>query len=196
MKILRTTRLGLAVATALAVAACSDASRDQLAPSAPSLSAGRSGKSSKPVDRDDALQRDITRSVTVTNAGGKIEIPEAGLKVRIPSNALPAGQRSLTITVTAFAGNDYAYEFEPSGTQFRQPLAFEQQLGDASLRSVVRNVLQPPVVAYFKSRQDIDRASGLVVTLEDLLTNLDLSRHAVKAEVWHFSGYVVAWGQR
>jgi hypothetical protein len=191
----RTISAILFTGAALLATACADTTRDQLAPSTPSMAAGLLARSSKPVERGTPVRQDLTRSVTVTNSGGTLEIPEVGLKVSIPSNALPAGQTSLTISVTAFAGNQYAYEFAPSGTQFRRPLKFEQQLDDASLRDLLAHLLNPPVVAYFKSRQDINPLTGVVVTLENLLTSLDLSGRSVKADLWHFSGYVVAWGR-
>jgi hypothetical protein len=189
----RTARLLLASVAALAAAACSES--PQLGPSAtPRFAASLTAKTSPVMHRGQAqaLAQDITRSFTVTQKGSTIEIPETGLKVKVPSNALPAGMSSMTITVTAFGGDQFGYEFEPSGVTFRQPLRFEQEIGNVGL---LASLFNRPVVEYFKSRSDIDAVSGTVQTFEDLLTDLDLSGHTVKADVWHFSGYIVAWGR-
>lgn len=188
----RTTRWVLASLAAFA-AACSDAPQPQLSPSTVSFEASKSGKTSGAVERDSPLATDIVRSFTVDRHGGKLEIPETGLKLVVPSNALPSGTDSLTITVTAFAGDQIAYDFEPSGTTFRQPLRFEQEIGKQKQRASEQ---EQPVVSYFKARQDIDSVTGAVVTFEDLLTNLDVSKGEVKADIWHFSGYIVAWGRK
>lgn len=177
---------------AASAAACTDVPQRQLTPEPASLSPSKLGKQGKAVQRDVALTEDIVRSVTVDRRGGKLEIPETGLKIEIPSNAIPADVDKLTITVTALAGQQMAYEFEPSGTTFRQPLRFEQKIDRQTLLSILLN---PPVVAYFKSRADIDPLTGAIVTFEDLLTNLDFTKDKVKADVWHFSGYIVAWGK-
>jgi hypothetical protein len=188
----RSIRLVLSVAT-LVAAACSESPDTRLSPATHALSASKTGTKSKTAGRGSALPTDIARSVTVDRRGGKLEIREAGLKLTIPPNALPSGLTSLTIKVTAMAGDQYAYEFEPSGTTFTQPLKFEQDIGDLNLSPLAQG---SPTVSYFKSRDDISNNGNNVVTFEDLLTSFDLSGHKVKADVWHFSGYIVCWGRK
>jgi hypothetical protein len=186
----------LLAGAALLAAACSDApNKSQLAPQSPVLSAGRLGILQGTVSRRTPLTADIQRTVVVTNAGGRIDMPEAGLLVTVPSNALPAGQSELRITVTAFKGSQVAYEFEPAGTVFRRPLQFEQNLNVLTLDSRLLATLLPHV-SYFRSRSDLQPALSLATTYEDLTTTLSgLLSGKAKADIWHFSGYVVAWGR-
>ncbi len=57
--------------------------------------------------------------------GGSIEIPQPGLRITVPANALPS---DMTITVTAVPGRILAYEFAPHGVVFLKPLTFSQDL--------------------------------------------------------------------
>lgn len=191
----RTTRLALTALAAL-LAACSDAPQEhsQFAPQQPALASGVLPVVEQAVSRRVPLAKDITVSLLVGTNGGRLEIPAAGLRVDVPSNALPRGSAPVLLKVTAFAGSQIAYDFEPSGTKFVQPLRFEQDLNALALNMALLRT-QLPSISYFKSRSDLDAAAGTVRTYEDLLTSFDLSGHTVKADIWHFSGYVVAWGR-
>ena len=189
-----TSRVLLASLVALA-AACSDASQQsQPSPNVPRLSSGTIPLLSQTLARRQALRTDVVRTIVVGSNGGRIEIPEDGLRVDIPSNALPKGRGSVSVKVTALAGSQLAYEFEPTGTTFTQPLRFEQDLNSLTLTSSLLGRLLPSV-SYFKSRSDLNASNGVARTYEELLTAFDLSGHTLKAEIWHFSGYVVSWGR-
>ena len=191
----RTARVLLASVVALAAAACSESTHSQFSPNVPQLRASLVGKTSVAMQRGQTVPQDIVRSFTVTQKGANLEIPETGLKIQVPGNALPANTASMTITVTALGGSQFGYDFEPSGVTFRKPLRFEQDLGSsAGLLAALQGQSKKLVVAYFKSRSDIDPKSGTVQTFEDLSTTIDISGHTAKADVWHFSGYIVAWG--
>lgn len=182
-----------ALAVATAVAACDKGVEQQLAPAPMALSAGKTPKVVRSIGRPHPLAQDITKSVTVGTNGGTLEIKEAGLKLTIPSHALPLGTTSMTISVTAYAGSQFAYEFEPSGTVFMRPLEFEQDVAGVNITGSLVEQILGPKVQYFRSRADLDPIHGLATTLEDLLTITDVSTKKVKANVWHFSGYMVAW---
>ena len=118
----RTARVLLASVVALAAAACSESTHSQFSPNVPKLAASLVGKTTTSMQRSKPVAQDLIRSFTVTQKGGNFEIPETGLKVKVPGDALPAGTTSMTITVTAFGGSQFGYDFEPSGVTFRKPL--------------------------------------------------------------------------
>lgn len=186
----------LLAALAAFTAACSDApQQSQLSPELPRLTSGILPVLQLTPTRRTPIASDIKKSITLRgDAGGTIEIPEAGLRVDIPSGALPKSNGSTTITVTAYAGSQIAYEFEPAGTKFLRPAQFQQDLNSLTLTSSLLGRLLPSV-SYFKTRTDLDPSSAVARTYENLLTSFDLSGHTMKADIWHFSGYVVAWGR-
>jgi hypothetical protein len=192
----RTTRHALTALAALLAAACSDAPQQhsQFAPQAPALASGVLPVVEQAVYRRVPLAKDMTASLLVGSNGGRLEIPAAGLRVDVPSNALPRGSAPVMLKVTAYAGSQIAYDFEPSGTKFVQPLRFQQDLNFLALNPSLLGT-QLPSISYFKTRSDLDASTGTVRTYESLLTSFDLSGHTVKADIWHFSGYVVAWGR-
>jgi hypothetical protein len=195
MRSLRSTRVVLAAMVAMAATACSDApQQSQLSPQAPALASSRTATFEATVQRRTPLATDITRSIVVSDNGGTIEIPEAGLRVDVPSGALPKSAGTIRISVTAFAGSQLAYEFSPAGTQFVRPLRFQQDLNYVTLDPRMLSKSRPSI-SYFKSRSDLDETQGVAATYESLFSSFDLSGHTVKADVWHFSGYVVAWGR-
>ncbi len=178
----------LAVVAAATLAACSDASEQQLAPQPAALSASLLPRIVASVSRGTPLDADVVTSATVTNAGGTITVPEAGLTLKVPANALPAGTSSMTIRVTAFKGSQYAYDFAPSGVVFRQPLSFEQQIDGLPIQALLG-----AHVGYFKSRADLNPAAGLATTYESLPLALDILGLKIRAKIWHFSGYIAEW---
>ncbi|WP_148306393.1 hypothetical protein [Gemmatirosa kalamazoonensis] len=189
---LRTARLAVVAAAVVALGACDDASRTQLSPSIPSLSSSSTAVRVATVQRRTPLGDDVTRRVVVDRNGAVIRLDAAGLKVKVPSNALPAGTESLEITVTAIAGSQFAYEFEPSGATFTRPLEIEQDIRDAVVDGHDGG---SPIVSYFKTRSDVDAAAGTANSFEDLNTSMDVRGHKLRTDIWHFSGYIVSWGR-
>lgn len=142
------------------------------------------------LERDSALMQPIVRSFTFTRSGGKIEIPETGLRVDIPTDAIPGS--TLTITVTALPGKSVAYDFQPHGTQFKKALTFRQDLEGTSWdHSDFRGTLNG---GYFKDAAQLDLLSG-VAALDELFP-ITIKTHEVRFDINHFSGYMVSSGRR
>ena len=189
-----TTRLVLAGLAVLAAAACADTNSSDLTPRTPSLSAGSVAKVKKAAGRKVPVTRSFTRSIDVDHKGGEIKIDEVGFRLTVPKQAIRPQDGTIHMSVTVLAGSQVAYEFEPSGITFQRPLEFEQDLND--IAGDVKSSTVVPEVSYFKSKQDLDPVNGTARTYEDIATGLDLSGHTLKADVWHFSGYIVSWGRR
>jgi hypothetical protein len=174
-------------------AACSDLQESPLAPG------GAAGDQSAEtltgvsvLQRLQPLDEAITATARVGRSGGKIEIPEAGLRVRIPSDALDLeGKETIDITVTALAGSDVAYTFEPHGLTFREAITVEQDSrvtteGKHPDKSVIEG-------AYFRDPSLLHEGSALVSEFRP--TNFDVRGHKVSWPVEHFSGYLLASGR-
>ena len=143
----------------------------------------------KVLTRDVAVPA-ITRSFTFTRAGGSINIPEAGLIVDVPAEAIPTS--SLTITVTVLPGKSIAYDFQPHGTQFRRPLTFRQELNGTSWdASTFRGTLNG---GYFKNTAQVDLLRGLA--LVDEILPITVRLHEARFNINHFSGYMVSSGRQ
>ena len=132
------------------------------------------------------LLADISSSATIGPDGGTITIPAAGVRVDVPKNAVIV---PTTITVTAIAGTNVAYEFEPAGTVFNKRLIVSQ---DLSLTTILPTITGTSFTgAYFRSRDELtSTGSALVHELEP--TTVDLTSLMVRFTVGHFSGYIVA----
>ncbi len=152
-----------------------------------------------PVDvlqRTTPLARDITVSAAIGKSGGTIEIREAGLKFIVPSNALvpPSRQKTVTITVTALAGDEIAYTFQPHGLQFREPVRIEQEFRGTTAEGN-RSLLEGVEGAYFPSVTDLDAVSGVASVMEFRPTSVDVTGSKIKFTTDHFSGYLIASGR-
>lgn len=136
------------------------------------------------------LQTAVTRSVLVTRSqGGELRIPETGLRLTIPANAIP--RDTMTITVTALAGRAVAYEFQPHGTKFAKPLTFSQ---DLSVTSWLTSLLRPQLSGgYFKDASQVNTETGVSVINEELVARINGTR--VDFDISHFSGYMVSTGR-
>ncbi len=139
--------------------------------------------------RTTPLPGTITRSVLVTQAGGKLTIPEAGLTVTIPANALPQSQ--MVITATALPGRLAAYDFQPHGTRFRAPLRVQQSLAGSNYSSTAGMRLEG---GYFANIGQLDFVGGNA-SLDEVLPATQAGSVA-SFGVSHFSGYIMATGRR
>jgi hypothetical protein len=142
------------------------------------------------VTRNTPLASPVSVSKTIGALGGTISIPGAGLKVIVPPLSLISPK---TITVTAIAGNQVAYEFEPHGTQFLVPLLVSQNLTGTSAYN--GGLLQLGLRgAYFANTSDLNPGAGTALVSELLGVALNLSAKTATFPVFHFSGYLVATG--
>jgi hypothetical protein len=140
------------------------------------------------VTRSTPLAKDITVSAVIGSKGGTITIPDAGLTLIVPANAV---SKNTTFTATAVAGRLVAYEFEPHGTTFAVPLQFQQDLKKTSLLSTLTAPLMRG--AYFTDRSKLNQSLGGALVTELLPATLDLLRSRVSFPIKHFSGYLVSW---
>ena len=134
------------------------------------------------------LAQDITVSKVIGTAGGTISIPEAGFKLIVPSGAVSS---NTTFTVTALAGNMYAYEFGPHGMKFAKPLTFVQNVG------LVGGLLSSlgPKGGYFADRSALDYTNSTATVSETIPAVYNLLNGTITFSVAHFSGYMVSSGK-
>ncbi|MGV3710222.1 MAG: hypothetical protein ACO1Q7_15410 [Gemmatimonas sp.] len=192
-----------AAATVFAAACSSDSITTPAAPRGPNFeqSAYRSIKAPiggvvkllYPMDaltRDVPLAQPITQSFTFDKRGGRIEIRETGLRVDVPSGAIPGN--SLTITVTAIPGDAIAYDFQPHGTVFLKPLKFQQELKATSWEHA--DFRGTVLGGYFEDEEQLRILPGLTL-LDELYPVLIDSKRAT-FDIKHFSGYMVSGGRQ
>jgi hypothetical protein len=140
----------------------------------------------RPLTRRAPLRSDLTASANIGPAGGTLRLPQAGFTLTVPAGAVAA----LThFSVTALAGSDVAYEFEPHGTVFGRPLSAVQELR-GTRRALIQSTLK---AGYFADRSALSvRGVGTMVS-EQIAGALDPRRNAFRWPIQHFSGYIVAW---
>lgn len=141
------------------------------------------------VTRDTPLASAVTASATIGAFGGSITVPGTGLKVVVPPFAVTS---PTTITVTALAGSQVAYEFEPHGKQFLVPLLVTQNLVGTSAYSGGLITNHTLFGGYFASTSDLNPSAGTGIVSEILGVALNLTAKTATFPVFHFSGYLVA----
>ncbi len=182
-----------AVAIALSLTGCGN-SDSPIAPTqpkaAPTTAPSRSlsllaPKTITPLQRLTPLTSDITVSKTIGILGGAIAIPQAGVSIIVPPLALSSAK---TIKVTAMAGSNVAYEFEPHGIRFTTPLVMTQDLSKTQARTGGLVNALSLVGGYFPD-------SSQPTTVTELLSlNVSLLNQVGVMTIWHFSGYIIAGG--
>ena len=175
---------------ALALCACGDTS------SAPPTPASRSTLPSKTLlsqpthvkvlQRTTPLANPVTVSKVIGVFGGTLSLPSAGLTVIVPPGAVFS---PTTISVTALAGSNVAYEFSPHGTQFLVPLIATQNLLVTQTSGL--NLLNF-FAGYYQSPADL--GNGTATITEALQLNIGLLNTISVFNINHFSGYIIATG--
>ncbi|MEO6445544.1 MAG: hypothetical protein ABIZ91_19925 [Gemmatimonadaceae bacterium] len=144
----------------------------------------------------DVLQRltpitgNVTVSMTLGQLGGQIKLPEAGLSVEVPEGAF--NSRTLTITVTALAGTNVAYEFEPHGIVFQKPLRVTQSLKGTNLYKLASTA--GVEAAYYADPMQV--VTGKAKVNEFRPSRVDVTNSKLEYTVGHFSGYLVSSGRQ
>lgn len=187
--------LTFAVAAALTISAC--ATDNSTAPSAMTpppaasnsllgglLGAPAQAKTREPLLRINPLPSSQTASAKIGILGGVLSLPGAGLTVVVPPLALLS---PTTITVSALAGSNVAYEFSPHGLKFAVPLVVTQDL------KVTRTT--PELLGLGLSLGYFPDASRVTSVTELLSVNVDLLGLTAVSTVWHFSGYIYVSGR-
>jgi hypothetical protein len=144
------------------------------------------------VTRNAALETAQSTSATIGVLGGQMSLPGTGLTLIIPALALTA---PTTITVTAVAGSEVAYEFEPHGLQFNVPLIVRQSLDGTSAsqqHGVIPGVLYG---GYFADPSGLDQLTGTALVDEVLRVSIDRVLGMATFSVSHFSGYLLGTGE-
>lgn len=129
---------------------------------------------------------EASASKVIGAAGGTITAP-GGLTLVVPKGAVSA---NTTFKVTRLAGNIVAYEFEPHGTTFAEPLTITQSTAGTNFNSF----LLAPLVrgAYFADKGLLDQLAGTALVNELRAATVDRNRTTVTFTVNHFSGYMVS----
>ncbi|HVX39690.1 MAG TPA: hypothetical protein VHB25_08965 [Gemmatimonadaceae bacterium] len=138
-----------------------------------------------PLQRTSPLPAPLSTSATLGILGGTLSIPGAGITVVVPPLALSG---PTTISVTALAGSNVAYEFAPHGIRFHVPLVVTQNLANTQATSSLLNPLSM-FVGYFPD------ASNVTSVTELLSLGVNLLNQTATFNVWHFSGYIIATGR-
>jgi hypothetical protein len=190
----------LAVALSALAAGCAE----QQLPSEPavaslSTSAGTSvlndAETVSVLKRNAPIQR-LSASAEIGRMGGTIEIKEAGLRVVFPRNAVQLkGRSTVTITVTALEGDLVAYEFQPHGLVFSQPVSVLQ---DSRFTTANRHssFLASVKGAYVPELGHLDARNATAPVTEYRPTEIDLVGNRIRFTVDHFSGYIVSSGRQ
>ncbi|HET7233382.1 MAG TPA: hypothetical protein VFJ16_25445 [Longimicrobium sp.] len=131
------------------------------------------------------LTATYSAGATIGVAGGTLRIPAAGVTVTFPSGAVAA---PTFIQVTAPAGGNVAYQFEPHGITFQKPVVITQDLG---LTQLVQNLLLASSLegAYFSS--DTQLGAGTALVQEEIPATVDVLQLRMTFPIRHFSGYAV-----
>ncbi len=136
------------------------------------------------------LRASVSTSMQIGPKGGTIELKQTGLKIIVPKGAVLL---NTTIRVTALAGSAVAYDFQPHGSRFLQPLRLEQELKPIAWQKVDPRTLE---VGYFASPSLLAPLDGVALVSEFLPLDLDITGSKAKFNVCHFSGYMVASGRK
>lgn len=208
-RLLRNSFRALTLACSIAVvAACSNDSASPVAPTTPTVAAAQVGSQTATPGLLDGLlggvlgtvngltgnvlnilgrglfpvSHDITVSKVIGKAGGTITIDAAGVQLVVPAGAVDT---NVVFSVTAMAGNSVAYQFEPHGMTFKQPLLLKQ--------SVLRTLWLPGLPiggGYFKDDAQVD-TEGKKAIVDEVLP-AQLQGLSITMKLWHFSGYLVS----
>ena len=140
--------------------------------------------------RTRSIRINRTNHFRIDPRGGWYSIPEAGLYIFVPANAV---SEPLTISAKALTGDLMAYEFGPHGTKFNVPLQMYQDLDLAHITA--HTDLSKFEVGYFADENTLDYRTDKVSVNEFIPTGIVFQGRAVRFEVSHFSGYVIATGR-
>lgn len=142
-----------------------------------------------PVERATPLAQDLSWSFIAGPNGGSSSNAATGLAISIPSGALAD---DVTITVTALAGSDVAYRFEPHGLLFSRSAYLTQDLTKTTADLLSGLTLSG---AYF-STDTLELSSGGLALVSEVIGALvnPLTRTAT-FPIGHFSGYILASGR-
>ena len=142
------------------------------------------------------LAHAVVVTKTIPDGGGKIDVPGTDFSLEIPKGAFEG--KSMTFTITAYAGKVIAYDFEPHGTVFLKPLKATQHLA----KTTWKNLSQLPgysyndwAGAYFADYSQVDDVVGNATVNELLPCLIDWKGGTLTFYIPHFSGYMISTGR-
>jgi hypothetical protein len=130
-----------------------------------------------------------TVSAVIGSAGGSLAIPN-GLRLTVPQGAVTT---NVTFSITRRPGSVVAYDFQPHGIKFAQPLTVQHPTAGTTFFQLA----DPSAVqgAYFMDASRINASMGTAVVNEFRPTILSADRSAIAFTVAHFSGYIMTTGR-
>jgi ZU5 domain len=138
------------------------------------------------LQRTAPLPRTRTASATIDADGGTIAIPEAGFRIDFPAGAV---SEPVEVSVTAPAGRNVAYEFQPHGLRFARSPVITQELrgttvyGNVAARARLEGAYSPSLLGLLGS---------LLRISETRPTTVQVDTWQMRWNVEHFSGYVAS----
>lgn len=140
------------------------------------------------------LAQDVSQTAVIGPAGGTIRIAAAGVTVEFPPGAVRA---RTSVTMTAKAGWDVAYEFAPHGITFAAPVMVQQDLTRTQARSA-RDAAKVQAGYYPENFGGLFLDKGQSIARVSELRSVDLdyplNPHAARFYIYHFSGYLMSSG--
>jgi hypothetical protein len=142
------------------------------------------------------LASDLTASATIGPNGGSIVIQAAGGKIDIPAGAL---SEPTVITMTAIAGPNVAYEFQPHGLTFAAPVKLQQTI-KGTWAEMYPALLKGMHGSYYgQASLDsawVDPGKYFAKIDENEIGYVESNASQIKFYINHFSGYAVSCGDR
>jgi hypothetical protein len=122
-----------------------------------------------------------------------VPIPSAGFALWIPKGALA---RRTDITITVRPGKYIAYQFEPHGLVFKEPLIGIQSLRGTKVESDPAGARRLRAAYFATDSLELDPVTGTATVVEFERKTVDFRTKQFYFEIPHFSGYMVALGAR
>lgn len=192
---------GLAVVAVLAFTACSElptapSPRSSITPDAtgPLFGKNKKVKVTEPVLVDALLWKKPVSHKSATAVigpeGGTITL-KGGTKIVFPAGAV---SEDVNITATRLAGKIVAFEFEPHGIQFAQPVVIEVPTRNTKVPDLPS--LADIQGAYFPNITALNPGFGTATVTEFEPTFVSADKAWIRFSVDHFSGYLVSMGRK
>jgi hypothetical protein len=141
------------------------------------------------LDRSRSVER-TTVTKLIGPAGGHIQIGGAGVRVEFAPGAVAV---PTPITVTALAGRDVAYDFQPHGLVFHAPVIVRQSLRHTTAWK--NPLLAAQLQGSYFDRLFVDATRTYARSLERRPARLRDDGRLIEFTIEHFSGYMLSTGK-
>jgi hypothetical protein len=139
------------------------------------------------------LAADVSVSMVIGPDGGEIKLDEAGGKIDFPAGALT---EPTLVTMTAFAGYDVAYDFQPHGITFAKPVKIQQAIAGTWAADYPK-LLKGMHGSYYGTTLNeawVDPGHYFAHIAENEIGYVDTNASQIKIFIGHFSGYMFSCG--